>query len=54
MTVAGRKMLLTATEYEILRLLSLNAGRVATFDVLLRKVWGRGDLVGGRSGYARS
>ena len=46
-TVAGRKVLLTATEYEILRVLSLNAGRVATFDVLLRKVWGRGDLVGG-------
>ena len=47
MTVAGRKVLLTATEYEILRVLSLNAGRVATFDLLLRKVWGRGDLVGG-------
>ena len=46
-TVAGREVLLTATEYEILRVLSLNAGRVATFDVLLRKVWGRGDLVGG-------
>ena len=46
-TVAGRQVLLTPTEYEILRVLSLNAGRVATFDVLLRKVWGRGDLVGG-------
>ena len=46
-TVAGRKVPLTATEYEILRVLSLSAGRVATFDVLLRKVWGRGDLVGG-------
>ena len=46
-TVAGRQVLLTPTEYEVLRVLSLSAGRVVTSDVLLRKVWGRGDLVGG-------
>ena len=46
-TVAEREIPLTATEFEILRVLSLSAGRVASFDVLLRKVWGRADLVGG-------
>ena len=30
---------LTATEFELLRVLSLNAGRVVTFDTLLRRVW---------------
>ena len=46
-TVAGRQVTLTATEYELLRILSVNAGRVVTYDTLLRKVWaGResGDL----------
>ncbi len=46
-TVAGRKVELTATEYELLRVLSLDAGRVVTYEALLRKVWsGReaGDL----------
>ena len=38
-TVAGREVELTATEYELLRVLSLNAGRVVTHDALLRKVW---------------
>ncbi len=45
--VAGRPVTLTATEYELLRVLSLNAGRVVTYDTLLRRVWsGResGDL----------
>jgi len=42
-TVAGREVELTATEYELLRVLSLNAGRVVTYDALLRQVWsGRG------------
>lgn len=45
--MAGRTVLLTAKEYEVLRVLSVNAGRVTTFEVLLRQVWGRGDLVGG-------
>ena len=38
-TVAGRPVPLTAKEYEMLRLLSLNAGRVMTHDALLRRVW---------------
>ena len=38
-TVAGRPVELTATEYELLRALSLGAGRVLTHDVLLRRVW---------------
>ncbi len=38
-TVAGRPVELTATEYELLRVLSLGAGRVLTYDVLLRRVW---------------
>ena len=40
MSVAGRPVELTATEYELLRVLSRNAGRVSTFDALLRQVWG--------------
>ena len=39
-TVAGREVTLTATEYELLRVLSLNAGRVVTYETLLRQVWG--------------
>ncbi len=38
-TVAGREVPLTPTEYEMLRLLSRNAGRVTTFDALLRHAW---------------
>ena len=40
-TVAGRPVQLTATEYELLRALAVNAGRILTFDSLLRQVWGR-------------
>ncbi len=40
-TVAGEAVPLTATEYELLRVLSLAAGRVVTYDTLLRQVWGR-------------
>ena len=39
MSVAGRPVVLTRTEYELLRLLSLNAGRVITYASLLREVW---------------
>ena len=39
-TVARREVTLTATEYELLRVLSLNAGRVVTYEALLRQVWG--------------
>ena len=43
-TVGGEPVVLTATEYELLRVLSLNAGRVVTYDTLLRRVWsGRED-----------
>ncbi|MCY3757519.1 MAG: response regulator transcription factor, partial [Acidobacteria bacterium] len=38
-TVRGEVVDLTATEYELLRLLSLDAGRVVTFETLLRRVW---------------
>ena len=38
-TVAGRAVELTATEYELLRVLSQGAGRVLTHDTLLRRVW---------------
>ncbi len=40
-TLAGRPVQLTATEYDLLRVLSVNAGRVVTYDSLLRQVWGR-------------
>ena len=39
-TVAGRTVRLTVTEYELLRVLSVNAGRVLTYDSLLRQIWG--------------
>ena len=42
--VAGKPVDLTATEFELLRALSLAAGRVMTYDVLLHRVWrGAGD-----------
>ena len=40
-TLAGRPVALTATEYEVLRVLSANAGRVSTYRALFRKAWGR-------------
>ena len=40
-TVAGRPVRLTATEYKLLFELSVNAGRVLTHDQLLGRVWGR-------------
>ena len=40
-TVAGRPVTLTATEFEVLRVLSSNAGRAVTYDSLLRRAWGR-------------
>ena len=38
-TVGGEAVELTATEYELLRLLSVNAGRVVHHDTILRRVW---------------
>ncbi|MCY4027787.1 MAG: ATP-binding protein [Acidobacteria bacterium] len=42
-TVGGRSVRLTASEYELLRLLSVNAGRVLTLEALLRQVRGGRD-----------
>ncbi|MXW36441.1 MAG: response regulator transcription factor, partial [Chloroflexi bacterium] len=38
-TVNGSTVELTATEYELLRVLSLEAGRVVPYEVLLERVW---------------
>ena len=38
-SVAGRPVQLTVTEYELLRILSVNAGRVVTYDSLVRQMW---------------
>ena len=40
-TVAGVPVEPTPTEYEVLRVLSVNAGRVVTYRSLLRKAWSR-------------
>ncbi len=45
-TLAGEKLHLTAREYELLRILSLNAPRCVTYDALIRQMWkepGAGD-----------
>ena len=45
--LAGRVVETTATEFHLLRELAVNAGRVMTYDILLRKVWrraGSGDI----------
>ena len=39
-SLAGRTVSLTATEFNLLRELSVNAGRVLTHDHLLQRVWG--------------
>ena len=39
-TLAGREVILTPTEYRILSYLAQNAGRVVTQDLLLDHVWG--------------
>ena len=41
-TVGGRAVALTATEYELLRILSVHAGRVVTSESLLRQAWDGG------------
>ncbi len=38
-TMAARPLQLTATEYELLRVFSMNVGRVMTYDSLIRQVW---------------
>ena len=38
-TVAGRAVELTLKEYDLLRILSLDAGRVVSYESLLRRLW---------------
>ena len=45
-TVAGGPVKLTPTEYTLLKVFSLNAGRVLTYDTLIRQVWD-GEETGG-------
>ena len=40
-SVAGRDIPLSAIEFDLLRILSVNDGRVVTKEALLRQVWGR-------------
>ena len=42
-TVAGRAVRLTPIEYDLLRVLALNAGRIVPYASLLRQVWGNGN-----------
>ncbi len=42
--VDGREIKLTPNEYELLRVLVLNAGKVVTHQHLLREVWGPADV----------
>jgi two-component system KDP operon response regulator KdpE len=39
-TLAGEEVHLTPTEYDLLRVLALNAGRILTHQMLLSEVWG--------------
>src|SRR5256885_3499863 len=39
-TLAGRELLLTPTEYRLLAYLGQNAGRIVTQDLLLEQIWG--------------
>jgi two-component system KDP operon response regulator KdpE len=41
-TAAGKEVALTPTEYDLLRVLVQNAGKVLTHNQLLRQVWGAG------------
>ena len=51
-TLAGRPVELTATEYEVLNALSLSAGRVLTYAALQRRVWPAADSVDARRVHA--
>jgi two-component system KDP operon response regulator KdpE len=41
-TVSGREVQLTPTEYDLLKMLVTHAGKVLTHNQLLREVWGTG------------
>ena len=43
-TMRGVHLPLTAKEYELLRILSVDAGRVVTSEALVRQIWGTRDL----------
>ena len=51
-TLAGRPLQLTATEYDVLHHLSANAGRVLTHNQILQQVWGPGTT--GQPGLVRN
>ena len=42
-SIGGRPVDLTPTEYELLRILSVNAGRVMTYESLIRTMWSSPD-----------
>ena len=42
-TVAGKEVKLTHTEYDIVELLSLQAGRVLTYSEIIKKIWAYSD-----------
>lgn len=48
-TLCGRKLDLTFTEYELLKLLASNAGKVLTRETILNEVWGYDCFVGDRT-----
>ena len=52
-TVRGRAVPLTATEYEVLRVLSVRAGRMTTYESLLRQAW-KGRKSGGDARLVRA
>lgn len=39
-TCEGKEIHLTATEYKLLRLLSLNVGKVLTYSAIIKEIWG--------------
>ena len=52
-TVGGRAVPLTATEYEVVRVLSVRAGRMTTYESLLRQAW-KGRKSGGDARLVRA
>ena len=46
LTIAGEEVELTQTEYNIVDLLSQYAGKVLTYDAIIRAIWGSGERGG--------
>ena len=42
-TINGNEIHLTQTEYNIVELLSVHAGRVLTYSEIIKKIWGYSD-----------